>query len=55
MWIQMCAHVNADNSEGQKRMPDPLEVVFQTMVNCPFWKLGSELWFSAKAASVLNL
>lgn len=47
-------HVNADTNKGQKKLSDPLEVEFQTMVSCLSWKLGTKLWFSAKAASVLK-
>ena len=58
MGIQMCehahVHVNGDNSKGQKKLSDPLEVETQTMVSCLSWKLGTELWFSAKAPSVLT-
>jgi hypothetical protein len=37
----------------EKRGLDPLELELQ-LVNCSMWVLGTEFWFSGRAANALN-
>lgn len=59
MWV-FCLHVCIWTTcvmcyEGQKRVPDLLELELQTVVSHPVWVLGTELRSSVRAAIVLNL
>lgn len=39
---------------GQKRVPEPLEVVLYLTESCSVWALGTRLWLSGRGASALN-
>lgn len=51
MCLCVCESVGIHGS--QKRMLDPLELVLKETVNHSGWVLGTQLWFSERAASVL--
>lgn len=49
-----CAHCKCNTHRGQKRVSDPLKLALQTVVICPTWVLGTELWSFAREVHNLN-
>lgn len=54
MCVWVCANVSVGTQGGQEREPDSLELVLEVVVSCPVWMLGTELWFSVRAADAIN-